>query len=114
VRDYYRNELDITLPVWPREYGFWKKDDKAFENVVMDGLDEVGFKIVSTDPNDLQLHDGILAKVNSSIINHTAVYIDQGLLLHHLCLHSNSLSNTAPVNMYRNNVVCIVRHKTLC
>jgi cell wall-associated NlpC family hydrolase len=78
VRDYYRKELNITLPIWPREYGFWKKGTKEFENVVINGLEEVGFKIVSTDLNDLKTHDGLLGQINSPIINHTAIYIGKG------------------------------------
>ena len=77
-------------------------------------LEGAGFKIVSTDLNDLRLYDGLLARVNSSITNHTAIYIGKGLLLHHLCLHNNSLSGTAVLNTYRDNIQYIVRHKNLC
>lgn len=109
-RDYYKKELNIELPEYPREYGWWKKN----ENMLMESILEAGFQIVGSDLKDIKQYDGVLARVNAPMINHSGIYIgENGLLLHHLCLNTNSLSRRDPINCYRDNIELIIRHKNL-
>ena len=109
ARDYYRGELGIQLPMVPREYKWWLNG----ENLIEENMLSVGFEIIGgpTDVKLIQPNDGILARINSNVINHTGVYIDNGLLLHHLCLHKNNLSKHDPLNVYRDYIQYIVRYK---
>jgi cell wall-associated NlpC family hydrolase len=111
VRDYFRREYKITPPMYPRDYGWWLQG----ENVIEEGIMACGFKVIETnDVRVLKPGDGILAKVNSDIVNHCGVYIGDGLLLHHLCLRKNRLSEHLPINsMDKKQIYYIVRHERL-
>lgn len=110
VRDYFRGQHRITLPRNCREYGWWRNG----ENILEEGLFEAGFEIVGQGANDLKIikeNDGVLAKVNSTVVNHCGVYVGNDLLLHHLCLRKSMLSRHDPINIYRQYIYYIVRHK---
>jgi len=77
VRDYFRETLDLALPEIPRTDKFWERG----ENLYLDHLTEAGFAIVADGPRP---HDGILMQIGSPLPNHAAVYLGDGIILHHL------------------------------
>lgn len=79
VQDWYRREWGIVLPDFARTDGFWLRG----EHLYRDGLAEAGFVVVPT--REPQRGDGLLMRVGSpDVDNHAAVYLGDGLMLHHL------------------------------
>lgn len=100
VRDYYRQQ-SIMLPECPREWKWWENG----EDLYMTGLEEAGF--VRIDRDELEEGDGILFQVRSKVINHSAIYLGRGLMLHHLV---NRLSRREPVGSWVKFATHFVRY----
>jgi len=66
------------LPSFPSFDEWWKRG----ENLYLDNFASVGF--VAIDAADIEAGDCFLMQVASSVPNHAAVYLDDGLILHHL------------------------------
>lgn len=75
VRDYYREKLDIELPMLEFEDDWWEKGLNYFEDL----YESFGFVKVEKP----QKHDGILFTVMGNIPNHCGVYLEEGLFMHH-------------------------------
>lgn len=78
IRDWYQLERGITLPDFERADGWWERGDDLY----MRHHQEAGFEQV-TD-GTLQVGDLILMQIQSKQVNHGAIYLGDGLLLHHL------------------------------
>jgi proteasome lid subunit RPN8/RPN11 len=78
VRDWFRCECGIHLPNFTRFDDWWKRG----ENLYLDNFAQVGFGVV--EPDELQTGDCLLMQVASPVPNHAAVYLGDGLILHHL------------------------------
>lgn len=76
IRDYYRFELDILLPNFPRSLDYNTK------NEYLDHIKEYGFYQVTLD--DLQKNDLILVKIRNDFPNHIIQYMGNHQGLHHL------------------------------
>ena len=82
VQDWYRREAGIELPDFEREDGWWEPGPGQ-KNLYRDGLLAAGF--VEVPLADLQPGDGLLMRVMSpEVDNHAAVYLGEGMMLHHL------------------------------
>jgi len=102
VRDWFRLERDIQLPIFPRE-DYWWEDG---EDVLLDNYKAMGFEPLSS-VKDLQIGDGILGTIAGRVTNHCAVYVGQGLILHHL---PNRLSRVDPIHMWMKHLRIAVRY----
>ena len=103
VRDYYRKEMKIKIPQFPRNNFWWSNGE--------DLLSEENFKkagFYKIDKNDLKEGDVVLFSIRSGVINHSAVYIGNGEILHHL---SNRLSRREPIHIWNKYIVCFLRHR---
>lgn len=79
VQDFYRRELLVELPDFERSDGWWERGG----NLYRDGLATAGFQVVNAALP--QPGDGLLMRVMSpNADNHAAVYLGDGLMLHHL------------------------------
>jgi len=78
IRDWYKQELSIELPDFDRSDEWWKNG----QNLYMDNILKVGFKPISQ--NELQEGDVILMAIGSSVSNHGALYLGDGVILHHI------------------------------
>lgn len=78
VQDWFRIERNVALPEFHRFDEWWKRGD----NLYLDNFAKVGF--VAIDADDLQVGDCFLMQVASPVPNHAAVYLGDGLILHHL------------------------------
>lgn len=79
VRDYYL-EKGIQLPNMYREYGWWQGSEPKG---LLDGYKEQGFTDI--EYQDLRPGDAILFKIRYKVTNHCAVYLGDGLIIHHFC-----------------------------
>lgn len=77
VRDWYRLNRDVVLPMTPRDGEWWNRG----ENVILDNLANFDFERVDDKP---QIGDVILAQIHATTVNHTGIYVGNGLVLHHL------------------------------
>lgn len=86
VRDYYSQELKITLPDYERQDGWWEGDQELY----LENFKSAGFKPVSTgSPDDLanfefKVGDVVLMQIRSKRVNHAAVYIGDSKIIHHM------------------------------
>lgn len=79
IRDWYRIERGIELRDFHRDDEWWTRG----ENLYLDNFQQAGFRRLA-DGEDLQVGDGILMQVLSNVPNHAAVYLGDGIILHHL------------------------------
>lgn len=83
VRDWWRMK-GVTIPDSPREWGWWlNSEEHEVENVIVEGLEYCGWYII--DLKDIEPGDGLLFRVRYKTVNHCAVYVGNGLMLHHFC-----------------------------
>lgn len=98
ARDWYRLEQGVVLPDFPREPGW-----EAEEDLFMDNFRGAGFEPVDDEP---RIGDGILMQVCSRRVSHCAVYVGNGLMLHHL---TRRQSCTEPMGRWRKLIRFVVR-----
>jgi proteasome lid subunit RPN8/RPN11 len=87
VRDYYRLERGIRIKEFPREDKFWMKPGVSYR----DNLLSAGFALA--DRRTPEMGDVFLAAIQSTVPNHSGIYIGEGKILHHL---QNRLSREDP------------------
>jgi cell wall-associated NlpC family hydrolase len=78
VRDWFRAERGVELPNFARFDDWWKRG----ENLYLENFAQAGFFPVDAD--ELKVGDCFLMQVASPVPNHAAVYLGDGLILHHL------------------------------
>ena len=78
IRDWYKQERNIDLPNFERSDDWWKRG----ENLYLDNFAKAGFKPITQ--SELQTGDVILMTICSSVPNHGALYLGDGLILHHI------------------------------
>ncbi|MFH0225080.1 NlpC/P60 family protein [Vibrio furnissii] len=85
MRDYYKT-IGITLPDFDREDGWWGTEQELY----LDNFESAGFsKVCSSAPEELKAFellagDVILMQIRSKRVNHAAVYIGDGKIIHHM------------------------------
>ena len=100
VRDWYKVEMNLDLPDFVREDGWWIKG----QNLYLDNFAKAGF--VETDK--LEYGVGLLMQINSPVVNHAAVYIGENQIIHHMF---NRLSSRDVYGgMYRKNTIKMVKY----
>lgn len=77
VRDWYKRERDIELPNYERHYNWWNKGQDLYMQLFRDA----GFEPIT---DAIQVGDVILMQVRAPVVNHAAVYIGDGKMLHHM------------------------------
>lgn len=106
IRDYYREVLNIEIPDFERRFEWWLKG----ENLYAENFEKAGFYSIPQD--QLKPHDVILMQVMSPVINHGAVYIGEGKILHHL--HRRLSCRDVYSGYYLKHTVKVLRHRELC
>ncbi|OPJ90773.1 peptidase P60 [Serratia marcescens] len=77
VRDWYQLERGIALPDFTRTDGWWNRG----ENLYMAHYAEAGFVPAS---GELLVGDVIVMQVQAPEPNHAAVYLGDGIMIHHM------------------------------
>ena len=109
LRDYYKTIFDITLPQFPRQFGWW--NDKKNSSMFLDLANSIGFYETQIDKYNPHKHgDAIFMTIRSHTVNHVGVYTKNGLMMHHLC---NRLSIEEPVMIYKDSIGATYRHEEL-
>lgn len=104
VRDWYKRERGIELKNFMRTDGWWERG----ENLYLKHYAEAGFYPVEEGPEE---GDMIVMQIRSSQPNHAAVYLGDGLILHHLY---GRLSSRDVYGGYWKEVTrLILRHKDI-
>lgn len=79
VQDWYRQEMNIALPNFERSEEWWEKG----ENLYMDNFEKAGCTPLR-DGETLQRGDIILMQIGSRVVNHSAIYLGNDQIIHHL------------------------------
>ena len=102
VRDFYDRELGIDLPDFPREDGWWDRDGDLY----MQNFRAAGCQPIS---GPMQRGDIILMAIRARVANHAAVYLGDGLMLHHL--YGRLSSRDVYGGMWAEKTILVVRHR---
>jgi proteasome lid subunit RPN8/RPN11 len=105
IQDWYLRELRIELPDFEREDGWW--EPARGEDLYMRHYREAGFERVDGPP---QRHDVILMQVRSDQANHGAVYLGDGVLLHHL--HGRLSCEDVYGGYWERHTLALLRHRS--
>ena len=82
IKDWYKEEKDITLPNFERADNWW---NDGTSDLYRQGFPKAGFIDLGQE-SDLEVGDVILMQVRSDnrVPNHAAIYIGNSMILHHL------------------------------
>ena len=100
MRDYYIQELDVTLQNPIREYGFWEKGVEMFEPYVSE-FDKVNI-------TDLQKNDLMLYRCNEKMYDHLGVYLGDERVGHHF---ADCISSIYEMSFKRKYLSLCLRYK---
>lgn len=104
VQDFYSRELGIQLPNFERRDNWWNTG----ENLYLDHFREAGCEPI-TGP--MQRGDIILIQLRAPVPNHAAVYLGNGLILHHL--YGRLSSRDVYGSTMREYTRLVVRHRDI-
>lgn len=77
IVDYYHETLGIVLPQFERHDNWWNGDEDLYRQ----NFAAAGFHAI--DLADLRTHDVILMQLCAPKTNHGAIYLGDGIILHH-------------------------------
>lgn len=83
IQDWYWRELQVELPDFDRRDEWWlqREGGPPAQDLYMEHFAEAGFVLVQGEP---RRHDVPLIQVMSERANHSAVFVRDGVILHHL------------------------------
>lgn len=102
VCDWYRRELGIDLPDYPRRDDWWLHG----EDLYMQNFAAAGCAPIVGAP---QRGDIILMQIRAPVVNHAAVYLGDGNIIHHL--HGRLSSRDVYGGQWAEVTRYIVRHR---
>ena len=94
----------IVLKDYPRNYEWWESGD---ENLYEQNFRDAGYEQVSTS-EELQVGDIIFMKIHTTVVSHAAVYVGNGLILHHL---RDRFSRIEHASSWKKFIEKVVRYK---
>jgi proteasome lid subunit RPN8/RPN11 len=105
VRDYFA-KIGITLNDYARSWGWW--EGATGPDLYRDNFEGEGFREVP--PETLREHDLILMRIRAPRENHMAVYLGNGVILHHL-IGQTSRRETYQ-EFYQRRTTAVLRHRS--
>lgn len=81
IKDWYKRERNIDLPDFERRDDWWKDDNN--DDLYMRNFAAAGFEPLRAG-EPMEVGDVVLMQLKSKKVNHGAVYIGGGLILHHM------------------------------
>lgn len=109
IQDYYERTLGIALPHFERADDWWTaKPDQPAQDLYMDNFTKAGFVLINGQP---QRHDVLLLQVRSDRLNHGAIYLGDGTILHHL--HGRPSCKDVWGGYWERHTGAVLRHQTL-
>lgn len=104
IKDYYEQELRITIPNFNREDDWWLHG----QNLYMENFKKAGFEVAA---GSVQKHDVILMQIRAPVPNHAGIYLGNTDVLHHMF---GRLSSRDVFGGYlREATRLILRHRSL-
>lgn len=104
VRDYYGIQ-GIELRDYPRSFGWWERKDGP--DLYRENFSKEGF--VEVPRESLRTHDLILMNIRAAHDNHMAVYLGNGVILHHLIGHLSRRETYQ--EFYQRRTTAVLRHQ---
>lgn len=104
-KDFLLREYNIRVSNYEREDDWWNNGGDLYS---IDRLNAEGFFQITDDP---RRGDIILMNVRSKVANHAAVYLGDGVILHHL--HGRLSRKEAYGGYWAERTMHIVRHKDM-
>lgn len=101
-RDYYSRELGIEMLNYDRSPEWWLKG----QDLYADNYIDAGF----VEVQELEPHDILLMQVASPVMNHCAVYLGDGIILHHV--HGKLSCKNTYGGYWKKVTRKILRHKS--
>lgn len=109
IQDWFVREVRIELPDFERDDDWWKdRPGQPAQDLYMQNFERAGFVRVQGQP---QRHDVVLMQVMSDKANHGAVYLGDGVILHHL--HSRLSCEDVYGGYWLRHTVALLRHQSL-
>lgn len=106
VRDWYKQERGIDLLDFERHDDWWAHGGDLYaENFAKAGFREISLA-------EIGIGDVILMKLKSPVTNHSAVYLGDGLILHHL--HGRLSSRDLYSGLWQKITTHVLRHEKNC
>ena len=81
------------------------------QNIYVENYTKQGFVLIN-NPSDIKEHDAFLIQLISSVPNHAAIYIGEGLIMHHVM--GRLSSRDVYGGYWRKHTTHHLRHKSLC
>lgn len=110
IRDYYRLELGIVLPEYPRDWEWWLSGGDLYRQ----GFASAGFRVI--DQAEAREGDMWWSQIRSPVPNHGGVYLGNGLILHHktarLEADATRLSLREPIGRWMPYITTWLRHES--
>lgn len=103
IRAFYWQKYSVLLEDFPREDDWWYLGEDLYDSF----FKKAGFYEVNT-VNGLNVGDVIFMKINSSVVNHAAIYLGEDDILHHL---NGRLSRIDKYSTWSKIVNKVVRYK---
>jgi cell wall-associated NlpC family hydrolase len=100
VKDFYKVELGIELPIVVSEYGWESKGERLFEDL----YESIGFSI--TSDSSYCKGDIFMWSIGSKVINHIGVYAGKGQILHHF---NGRLSQYSELRYWASSARMVIR-----
>jgi len=102
IRDYYKMERGIELLNFDRSDEWWNRG----ENLYLENFGKAGFREITQD--ELDESDVILMRINSPVPNHGAIYLGDGVILHHV--HGRLSTRDVFGGYWLKNTACFLRY----
>lgn len=87
IRDWFAIKRHINLPDYPRAWEWWVGGDDTSKrkdgDLYRDNFAAHGFRVLDDD-TPREIGDVAMMRILGSVINHAAIWVGQGLILHHL------------------------------
>jgi proteasome lid subunit RPN8/RPN11 len=108
IRDWYRADRDVDLPVIPRDWEWWLKGQNLYDT----GWAAAGFRDIPV--SELAGGDCVLFMIRARVPNHAGLVLPEGLLLHHVAgpipIDQTRLSSVEPISRWLRFAVRGLRH----
>lgn len=105
IRDFYRDNFNITLTDYARPDEWWNHGMDLY----MENFSAEGFELLDIHPTQYQVGDVFLMAIKTSMACHAGVYIGNGQMLHHFYGRRSNVELYK--GMWKKFTCAVVRHK---
>lgn len=110
VRKVYNEVFHINLRNYARPNNWWEHED--LYNLYIDNYEAEGFRLVESDlQREWEMGDLILMAIQSTVPNHSGIYLGNGKILHHFYNRKSCIENYCRI--WKNTTTAVIRHKNL-